>query len=100
MQGWPLPVAVEALQKICHDALCVACGGAPRFFPRDRLVAEASLASLLHWARELARVATEAEHPWAADLAIESLVEQGREALKTPRSQHREARGLSLHSRR
>ncbi|HEY2559365.1 MAG TPA: DNA polymerase III subunit delta' [Caldimonas sp.] len=100
LQGWPLPIAVEALQKICHDALCLACGGAPRFFPRDRVVGDASLAALLRWSRELVRVATEAEHPWSADLAIESLVEQGREALKTPRSQHREARGLSLHSRR
>jgi DNA polymerase-3 subunit delta' len=100
LQGWPLPLAVVALQKVCHDALCLACGGAPRFFPPDRVVADASLAALLHWSRELARVATEAEHPWVVDLAIESLVEQGREALKTPRSQHREARGLSLHSRR
>ncbi|HEX4235013.1 MAG TPA: DNA polymerase III subunit delta' [Caldimonas sp.] len=100
LQGWPLPLAVEALQKVCHDALCLACGGAPRFFPPDRVVADASLAALLHWSRELARVSTEAEHPWVVDLAIESLVEQGREALKTPRSQHREARGLSLHSRR
>ena len=100
LQGWPLPLAVEALQKVCHDALCLACGGAPRYFPRDRLAQDASLAALLRWSRELARVAVEAEHPWAVDLAIESLVEQGREALKTPRSQHREARGLSLNSRR
>jgi DNA polymerase III subunit delta' len=100
LQGWPLPLAVEMLQKVCHDALCLASGGEPRYFPRDRLVADASLARLLRWSRELARVATEAEHPWAVDLAIESLVEQGREALKTPRSQHRQERGLSLHSRR
>jgi DNA polymerase-3 subunit delta' len=100
LQGWPLPLAVEALQKVCHDALCMAAGGEPRYFPRDHVVADASLASLLLWSRELARVAIEAEHPWAVDLAIESLVGQGREALKTPRSQHREARGLSLHSRR
>jgi len=100
LQGWPLPLAIEALQKVCHDALCLACGGAPRYFPRDRLVQDASLAALLRWSRELARVAVEAEHPWAVDLAIESLVGQGREALKTPRSQHREARALSLNSRR
>ena len=100
LQGWPLPLVVEALQKVCHDALCLTCGGAPRYFPRDRVVADASLAALLRWSRELARVAVEAEHPWAVDLAVESLVEQGREALKTPRSQQRDARGLSLHSRR
>ena len=100
LQGWPLPLAVEALQKVCHDALCVACGGAPRYFPRDRVVADAALPALLRWSRELARVAVEAEHPWAVDLAVESLVEQGREALKTPRSEQRQAGALSLHSRR
>jgi DNA polymerase-3 subunit delta' len=100
LQGWPLPLAVEALQKVCHDALCMACGGSPRYFPRDRVAQDASLAALLAWSRELARVAEEAEHPWSVDLAIESLVEQGREALKTPRSRERDARGGSLHSRR
>ncbi len=100
LQGWPLPVAIDALQKICHDALCVACGGAPRYFPRDRVASAASLPALLRWSRELARVATEAEHPWSVDLAIESLVGQGREALKTSRSTGGEGRGLSIHSRR
>jgi hypothetical protein len=52
----------------------------------------------LRWSRELARVAAEAEHPWSVDLAIESLVGQGREALKTPRSRHRSRGGLSLNS--
>jgi DNA polymerase-3 subunit delta' len=98
--GWPLPLAVDALQKLCHDALCVACGGSPRYFPRDRLDPGGSFAALLRWSRELARVATEAEHPWSVDLAIESLVGQGREALKTSRSGDREGRGLSIHSRR
>jgi hypothetical protein len=55
---------------------------------------------MLRWSRELARVATEAEHPWSVDLAIESLVGQGREALKTSRSREREGRGLSIHSPR
>ena len=97
--GWPLPLAVDALQKVCHDALCVACGGAPRYFPRERVVAGA-FEAMLRWSRELARVATEAEHPWSVDLAIESLVGQGREALKTSRSRDREGRGLSIHSPR
>ena len=100
LQGWPLPVAIDALQKVCHDALCVACGGAPRYFPRDRVASGASLAALLRWSRELGRVATEAEHPWSVDLAVESLVGQGREALKTSRSTEGEGGGLSIHSRR
>jgi DNA polymerase-3 subunit delta' len=100
LQGWPLPLAVDALQKVCHDALCVACGGAPRYFPVDRIPPGAAPSMLLHWSRELARVALEGEHPWSVDLAIESLVEQGRQALKTPRSERREGNALSLNSPR
>jgi DNA polymerase-3 subunit delta' len=98
LQGWPLPLAVEALQKICHDALCVACGGAPRYFPPDCIPPGAEVHALLRWSRELARVAQEAEHPWSIDLAVESLVEQGRQALKTTRSAHRDGRPMSLNS--
>ena len=98
LQGWGLPAAVDALQKICHDAAALACGGAPRYFPPDRVVVGANLDALLRWSRELARVAAEAEHPWSVDLAIESLVGQGREALKTPRSRGHGQGGLSLNS--
>ena len=100
LQGWSLPAAVDALQKICHDVASLVCGGASRYFPRERLSGEADLEALLGWSRQLARVAAEAEHPWSVDLAIESLVGQGREALKTPRSRGRRREGLSLNSTR
>ena len=96
-QRWPLPAVVETLQKLCHDALSIACGVAPRYFPAKG-VAAADPVALLRWSRELGRLAEEAEHPWGVDLAIENLVEQGREALKTPRSPGREAKALSLNS--
>jgi len=98
LQGWGLATAVDTLQKICHDAAAIACGGAPRYFPPASMVSEANLGALLRWSRELGRVAAEAEHPWSVDLAIESLVGQGREALKTPRSRDRRQQGLSLNS--
>jgi len=98
LQGWGLPAAVDALQKVCHDAAALACGGAPRYFPPERIVGDADLGALLRWSRELARVAAEVEHPWSVDLAIESLVGQGREALKTPRSRGRRQEPLSLNS--
>jgi DNA polymerase-3 subunit delta' len=98
LQGWGLPTAVDALQKICHDAAALACGGAPRYFPPTSILGEADLGALLRWSRELGRVAAEVEHPWSVDLAIESLVGQGREALKTPRSRDRRKEGLSLNS--
>ena len=88
LSGWPLPLLIESLQKLCHDALCVAAGAAPRYFPADaiarlRLPPDAAVA--LHaWQRELQRTARHAEHPWNATLLAESLIEQGRAALAAP----------------
>jgi DNA polymerase III subunit delta' len=100
VRGWALPRVLDALQKLCHDALALACGAEPRYFPRASLGAAAEVAALLQWWRDLARLAQDVEHPWGVELAIESLVEQSREALKTPRSGGRQGQGLSLNSRR
>lgn len=100
LRGWPLALVVDALQKLCHDAACIASGADPRYFPIASLPRHAELAALVRWAGELRRMARHAEHPWNADLSVESLVEQGREALQTPRSAQRGARVESLHSRR
>ena len=100
LQGLPLPLAVEILQKLCHDAASQACGGEARYFPREAMPAGAELGPLLRWSRELSRIAAEADHPWIADLGIESLVEQGRQALKTARSGRRPAERGSLNSSR
>lgn len=97
-QRWPLPVVVQTLQKLCHDALSVACGAAPRYFPARSLGAAGDPTALLCWSRELTRLAEDADHPWSVDLAVENLVEQSRQALKTPRSPDREAKALSLNS--
>ena len=91
---------VDALQQLCHDAISLACAAEPRFFPRASLVGTADRAALLRWWRGAGASATDGEHPWNADLALESLVEQGREALKTARSAPRREQGLSLHSDR
>ena len=99
-QRWPLPVVVETLQKLCHDALSVACGAAPRYFPVRSVPAAADPVALLRWSRELTRLAEEAAHPWSLDLAVENLVEQSREALKTTRSPRRDAEDLPLDSPR
>ena len=78
--------------------LALACGAEPRYFPRASLGKGAEIAALLDWNRELTRLATDVEHPWSVDLALESLVEQSREALKTPRSGGHEGQGLSVNS--
>lgn len=79
--GWPLALVVEALQKLAHDQLAIAVGAAPRYFPADVLPADAPLAALTDWTRQLGRIARHAEHPWNIGLAAEALVAQGAKAL-------------------
>ncbi|MCE9659604.1 MAG: DNA polymerase III subunit delta' [Burkholderiales bacterium] len=101
LRGWPLPLAVDALQKLCHDVASVAAGAAPRYFAAATLAGRApALDTLVRWSAELRRFAENAEHPWNAELTLESLVEQGREALQTPRSAQRRGGVDSLHLRR
>lgn len=85
LAGWPVPRVLDALYKLCHDALAVASGAAPRFFPPDKAFAQAQPERLAAWSRELARVARHAEHPWNEGLLVEALVRAGHEALQKAR---------------
>jgi DNA polymerase-3 subunit delta' len=78
LAGWPLPRAVDALQKLCHDAMRGALGGAPNYFAPAALPPGARLASLSDWAKSLARAARHDEHPWNEALLVEALVLEGR----------------------
>lgn len=83
--GWPVPLLVQSLQKLCHDAMAVAVRGTPRYFPSAALQGlRADLPSLSAWARELARVARHEEHPWHGPLLVETLVAQARRHLNSP----------------
>ena len=75
---WPLPRAIDALQKLCHDLMAVAVGGAPRYFDAAGLPPYATLPALNDWHRTLRRAARHDEHPWNASLLIEALVLEGR----------------------
>ena len=89
----PLRLAIESLHKLCHDAMSVAAGAAPRYFVQGSVAALASsLAPLAAWSRELDRVARHAGHAWNAPVLLESLVGQGRRALA--------GEADSVHSRR
>ena len=81
LAAWPLPRVVDALQKLCHDAWCVAAGAAPRYFPVAMVPSGAGAVALAAWSRELIRAARHADHPWNAGLMVESLVQQGQQAL-------------------
>ena len=79
---WPLPRLLDALHKLCHDALCVACGAPPRYFPPAALPQKpAAVAALNAWSKELGTTLRHAEHPWSGPLMVESLVLQARTAL-------------------
>lgn len=82
MAGWPLPLVVETLQKLCHDLACMAAGAAPRYFPPGSLHRDGDLTRLTAWAGELRKASRHAEHPWNLNLRVESLLQQARLALR------------------
>lgn len=88
--GWPLPLLVDALQKLCHDLSRACAGGAPRFFPTEAVPTDTSLPRLTAWAAELKQARRHADHPWNAGLKVESLLFQARRAVQPA---HPRARG-------
>ncbi len=82
LQGWPLPRVLDALQKLCHDAMAAATGAPLRYFPVGSVSAGASMQSLASWSRELGRVARHDEHPWNEGLMLDALVAAGARALR------------------
>jgi DNA polymerase-3 subunit delta' len=80
LAGWPVPRVVDALQKLCHDAMAVCVGAEPRYFPADALSGNADLQQLAAWSKTLSRAARHDEHPWNAPLLAESLVLDGAKA--------------------
>lgn len=84
LAGWPIPRVVDALQKLCHDAMARAGGGAAVYFPTASVPARAAWPALVDWAAELRRVARHDEHPWSEALLIEALVGAAAQALAAP----------------
>jgi DNA polymerase-3 subunit delta' len=80
LAGWPVPRVVDTLQKLCHDAMLVALGAPPRYFPPGSVPGAADTGRLSAWAKNLTRTARHDEHPWNAPLLIESLVSEGARA--------------------
>ncbi len=78
----PAPLVLDLLFKLCHDALCLAVGGTPRYFAPSQLPTPARPDGLLQWRESLLRVARHADHPWNAGLLLEALVAEGMRALR------------------
>lgn len=79
--GWGVPRVIDALHKVCHDAMARHAGGAPCFFPAGSIPLTRGLAGLAAWQARLAALAAQAEHPWNEPLLVEALVLQGQSAL-------------------
>lgn len=91
LTDWPLVRLIDALQKLCHDLMCLQAEATPRYFSAAMLAplvqsGGPSWAELAGWARELALAARHDEHPWRAGLRSEALVGQGARLWQTPRS--------------
>lgn len=97
LSAWPLPMAVDALQKLCHDALCVSVGAAPRYFPAEVVPSGGDPDRLSACGRELLDAARSAEHPWNTALAAEALVQRMQRALqRTDRGSRPRGGGVPL----
>jgi DNA polymerase III subunit delta' len=81
MQGWAAPQVLDALQKLCHDLMRAKAGAQPRFFSAADLPAAPPMAQLADWSQQLMQSARHIEHPYKADLLLEALVSQARQAL-------------------
>ena len=82
LAGWPVPRMLDALHKLCHDAMALAAGGAPRYFPVGSVPRKGLLSALAAWSYELDRVARFEDHPWNEGLLLDALVQQGAGALR------------------
>jgi DNA polymerase-3 subunit delta' len=83
VRDWPVVELVDALQKLCHDAMCLNQNAVPRFFALKPGKAGPSVAALSQWAVALKNSRKTMDHPFNAGLMQEALVEQARTALNS-----------------
>jgi DNA polymerase-3 subunit delta' len=84
VQGWSPPQLLDLLLKLCHDAMAVAGGAAPRYFPQGSVPSCASAARLRAWSLELQLIARHAAHPWNEGVLADALVAAAARALQPP----------------
>ncbi len=88
VRDWSAPQLIDAMQKLCHDAVAVNQGAAPRFFEPANLAgsARAKLLTLTDWGVKLAQARKIADHPFNLGLLQEALVSQAQYALNSGNS--------------
>jgi DNA polymerase III subunit delta' len=82
LHGWPLPRVLDALHKVCHDAMAAAVGAPGRYFPAGSLPSGVSLPALSVWLQELDRLSAHEDHPWNEGLALDALLARAARALR------------------
>ncbi len=82
LAGATPPVLLETVAKLCHDAMSVAVGGTPRFFPGGRFPPRMSLRRLSDWHRRLQLLQRHADHPWNDALLVDAVVAEAGAALR------------------
>lgn len=81
----PLPEAVQAMQKICHDMLALSMGAAPRFLDAAWLPpARPPVRRLTAWWRTLAQARRQLDHPLNRGLMLDHLASSAQQALNYP----------------
>jgi DNA polymerase-3 subunit delta' len=85
VRDWPVTELVDALQKLCHDAMAAQQGAQPRFFELKPLPAGTgpTLAALSKWSVTLKHIRRTMDHPFNGGLMQEALVEEARTALNS-----------------
>lgn len=93
--------AIAVLLQLCHDAMAMVAGAAPRYFEPAALAPvlpawaqagaantapateaqQRALAQLSQWSGELLQAARTSEHPFSAELMLTALVDRARAAL-------------------
>lgn len=96
--GKPLPLVIDLLQRVAHDAMARAAGGAAHYFDGATVPTGASLSALAQWQRELLRVARHDDHPWHAALLVEALVTNGARCWSSAAAPARQPSAHWLHS--
>ncbi|WP_374407012.1 DNA polymerase III subunit delta' [Hydrogenophaga sp.] len=85
VSDWPASQQLAVLQKLCHDLMSVAGGGAPRFFDAASLPPAPRWGVLARWSKALLDDARTVEHPYNAGLMQEAWVAATRQVLsRTP----------------
>lgn len=82
VSDWPVPRAIDALQRIVNDLLRRVHGAPAIYFPESALPKVRQAAPLHDWAEQLKQAARHADHPLNSGLFMESLFCQGRDALR------------------